>query len=347
MLCEAVCQCDKVYVGVGYNTDKQELLTPRERVENIYKAISEFVSYYSPNPQNLNRLNEAEQTTYQRLCKNPNVIEVMSYKGLTLDTALKLRVNVLIRGVRDGKDIAYEDSLNKINQILLSIRGERLDNLILKPKNQAEIAHISSSTVKSLCHLQEYIALQAFVSPAVHNEISKKYLKSVFQNTAKYFGVTDNEKIESEYQTIFETNNNVITASFVSFLINYINIQDVLRGPIREDIKHQLILSAFYRGEKRSGVANKDVETQLMQFIGGDVQLLMALINVSEIDKEYDQLTPQQYLILENERKLVMYSAQNPMYLSALNELVSPVVKIKSAGLKKIDLSKKADYQHT
>ena len=180
LVCEALTKCGKIYIGIGINPNKKGLLTPQERVESIQKTISDFVAFYTDNPHQLNHLNNAERLTYQYLINNPKVIEVVSYNGLTVDTALKLKANVLVRGIRNENDKTYEESLNKINQILTEIRGRKLDNLILKPQNQDEITHISSSTVKSLCSVNEYIALQGFISPAIHQKITEKYLKHIF-----------------------------------------------------------------------------------------------------------------------------------------------------------------------
>ena len=117
LVCEALTKCDKIYIGIGVNPDKKCLLTPQERTDCIQKTISDFVSYYTTNPHQLKHLNEVERIAYQRLIKNPKVIEVISYNGLTIDTALRLKSTVLVRGVRNDNDKNDENALNKINQI--------------------------------------------------------------------------------------------------------------------------------------------------------------------------------------------------------------------------------------
>lgn len=327
LVCEALTKCDKVYIGIGINPDKKGLLTPQERVDGIQKTISNFVSYYTSNPKKLKNLNEAERTTYQRLFINSKAIEVVSYEGLTIDTALKLKSTVLVRGVRNDNDKNYEDSLNKINQILTEVRGRKLDYLILKPKNQDEIAHISSSTVKSLCAVNEYIALQGFISPAIHNKITEKYLKPIFQTTLEQFGVADKNKIELAY------NHTTKTSTYTSFLINYINIQNTLNGPIKTDIKNNLILSSFYRGQFQNGISYNTIKQQLTDILGGNVTPLMDLITVSPKDNDHTQLTAEQYLMLSFEHKLKMYTEQHPLYTSVLNNKHLQTKKIKSANI--------------
>ena len=327
LVCEALTKCDKVYIGIGINPDKKGLLTPQERVDGIQKTISNFVSYYTSNPKKLKNLNEAERTTYQRLFINSKAIEVVSYEGLTIDTALKLKSTVLVRGVRNENDKNYEDSLNKINQILTEVRGRKLDYLILKPKNQDEIAHISSSTVKSLCAVNEYIALQGFISPAIHNKITEKYLKPIFQTTLEQFGVADKNKIELAY------NYTTKTSTYTSFLINYINIQNTLNGPIKTDIKNNLILSSFYRGQFQNGISYNTIKQQLTDILGGNVTPLMDLITVSPKDNDHTQLTAEQYLMLSFEHKLKMYTEQHPLYTSVLNNKHLQTKKIKSANI--------------
>ena len=327
LVCEALTKCDKIYIGIGVNPDKKSLLTPQERTDSIQKTISDFVSYYTTNPHQLKHLNEVERIAYQRLIKNHKVIEVISYNGLTIDTALKLKSTVLVRGVRNDNDKNDENTLNKINQILTAVRGRRLETLILKPQNQDEIAHISSSTVKSLCAVNEYIALQGFVSPAIHNKITEKYLKPIFQTTLEQFGVRDKNKIESSYNFTTKLN------SYTSFLINCINIQDALNGPIKSDIKNYLMLSSFYRGLFQKGTSLNTIKQQLTDILGDNVTPLIDLITVSPQDNGDTQLSPEQYLMLSFDKKIKTYSEQYPLYTSLLNNKQLQTKKIKSSNI--------------
>lgn len=45
-------------------------------------------------------------------------IQVVSYTNLSVDTAKKYNANVLIRGIRNGMDYAYEENLAQINEEL-------------------------------------------------------------------------------------------------------------------------------------------------------------------------------------------------------------------------------------
>ena len=39
LVCEAMTKCDKVYIGIGNNPDKEGFFTPTERIEGIQKQF--------------------------------------------------------------------------------------------------------------------------------------------------------------------------------------------------------------------------------------------------------------------------------------------------------------------
>lgn len=103
-------------IAVGYNEHK-----PGEwSVEQRLAAIEE---YYAENPS----------------------VEVMAYKGLTVDAATDAGASVLIRGVRGVADFEYERNLADTNR---EISGMETVLLFCEP----ELAFISSSMVRELHH---------------------------------------------------------------------------------------------------------------------------------------------------------------------------------------------------
>lgn len=116
----------KLVIGIGYNEHK-----PGEwSVEQRLTAITELYA------------------------GNPNV-EVIAYKGLTVDAARSIRASILIRGVRGNIDFEYERNLADTNR---EISGMETVFLISQP----DLAFISSSMVRELLHnghdVKKYIA---------------------------------------------------------------------------------------------------------------------------------------------------------------------------------------------
>lgn len=82
-------------------------------------------------------------------------VEVISYKGLTVDAARKAGASVLLRGVRSNADFEYERNLADTNR---EISGMETVFLISEP----EFSFISSSMVRELLHnghdISKYVA---------------------------------------------------------------------------------------------------------------------------------------------------------------------------------------------
>ncbi|MBR2323484.1 MAG: pantetheine-phosphate adenylyltransferase [Clostridia bacterium] len=78
---------DEVIIGVGINEDKTPLLSVDKRVEMIKKVFAQNKK-----------------------------VSVYSYQNLTVDFAKSMGVRVLVRGVRNEKDLAYEKVVEDFNQ---------------------------------------------------------------------------------------------------------------------------------------------------------------------------------------------------------------------------------------
>lgn len=106
---------DKLVIGIGVNIQKQ-----RQYDKNIMKkAIEEAL-------------------------KDENIdnVEVVTYEGLSVDSAKAHNCNFLIRGIRDDMDYYYEENIAGINE---EISG--LDTIYIRA---GTLGGISSSTVKEL-----------------------------------------------------------------------------------------------------------------------------------------------------------------------------------------------------
>lgn len=107
---------DKVVVAIGINENKTRTFTIEDVAEKIKKV-------YSQNPR----------------------VEVITYKGLTIDIAKQVGTTAIVRGVRSTIDFEYEKNIADINRELSGIET------ILLFTNPT-LSHISSSMVRELNH---------------------------------------------------------------------------------------------------------------------------------------------------------------------------------------------------
>lgn len=113
---------EKVIVGIGFNTDKQE------RIDKVLmkKAI--------------------EETLIEEKLLN---VEVVLYNTLTVSEAKKHGADILIRGLRNGTDYQYEENIAAINEV-----HSGLDTCYFRA---GDLGHLSSSVVMELYNHNENI----------------------------------------------------------------------------------------------------------------------------------------------------------------------------------------------
>lgn len=107
---------DNVYVALLVNPGKQRAcFSVEDRIELIKDATKSF-----------------------------NNIKIVSHAGLLVDLCHELNASFIIRGLRDGGDVAYERQLEAVNRRL----APDIETLYLLAR--PDIAHISSSLVRQL-----------------------------------------------------------------------------------------------------------------------------------------------------------------------------------------------------
>ncbi len=106
---------DKVIIGIGHNTEKLERIDKTKMKEAIEQAINE---------------------------ENLSNVEVVLYKGLTVEKAKECGANILIRGLRNGTDYEYEENISEINEKLAG-----LDTCYFRA---GDLGYLSSSAVMEL-----------------------------------------------------------------------------------------------------------------------------------------------------------------------------------------------------
>lgn len=80
---------DKIYVAVGVNTEKQYMFSVEERLERIRACFTDE-------------------------CR----VEAIEYRGMTIDLCHQLGVRFILRGIRDAKDLEYEQTIAAVNHAL-------------------------------------------------------------------------------------------------------------------------------------------------------------------------------------------------------------------------------------
>ncbi|MGL4347498.1 MAG: pantetheine-phosphate adenylyltransferase [Chitinophagaceae bacterium] len=80
---------DKLYVGIGDNSQKTTLFSPKKRLFWLKKIF-----------------------------KDDPKVEALIYEGLTIDCCKRLKANFILRGIRFVSDFEYEKSIADMNRTL-------------------------------------------------------------------------------------------------------------------------------------------------------------------------------------------------------------------------------------
>lgn len=250
IICSAIGSFDKVIVGVGINPGKKPTFTPEERVQLILDTMHDFMTEYEYRKITNAHFSEEEKLAYKKLKANPNVLQAISYEGLTIDAMHRFGSHILVRGERDAKDHEYEASITYFNQCLQSFRPPyKISYETITPDKQMFFQFVSSTSVKNLCCAQEYIAAGDMVTPTVHNKLIGKMLYPIFQKSSYYFGITNENKIKEEYDVLVRkyTDNRVYhNLAHVANGINYLNIYENWQNRLSTGDKNALLMALFY-----------------------------------------------------------------------------------------------------
>lgn len=128
---------DQVIVAVGINISKNMLFTPEERVALIEKSVEHL----------------------------PNV-SVQAESGLTVQFVKKVGAGVIVRGLRDSRDLSYESGIANMNHYL----DESIESVFLV--TDPKLAFISSSLLKEVLHFNGDVS--KLVPPAVAEALNQR-----------------------------------------------------------------------------------------------------------------------------------------------------------------------------
>ncbi len=129
---------DTLIVAVLINKDKTALFTVDERVQMINDLVKDFSN-----------------------------VKVLSFEGLLVDFVREQKANFVIRGLRNGSDLAYEFHMEKINKDIY------FDFEYIYFSGHGKYEHVSSSLVKELAFFG------ADISTMVPKSVAKKVIKKV------------------------------------------------------------------------------------------------------------------------------------------------------------------------
>ena len=130
-------QFDRVIVGVLHNSAKSPLFSAEERVKILEEATADL--------------------------KN---VEIVSFRGLSVEFARKCNAKVIIRGLRAITDFEYELQMAQTNRVL----APDIDTMFLT--TSLEYAYLSSTTVKEVAAFGGDIS--KFVPEFVRRKVYKK-----------------------------------------------------------------------------------------------------------------------------------------------------------------------------
>ncbi len=106
---------EKIFIAVGENISKHNMLSIEKRIELIEKVF-----------------------------KGDNKIEVVSYSGLTVEFAKKNNCQYILRGLRTSADFEFERAIGQTNKLL----NEEVETVFILTK--PEHTFISSSIVRDV-----------------------------------------------------------------------------------------------------------------------------------------------------------------------------------------------------
>lgn len=149
--------CDHIVVAVGTNARK---ISPAQGMHFLGEMREQLV----------------KDSIKSALGLGPKQVTVTHYDGMLVDFAKELKVNVLVRGVRNAIDFEFESTMATINKNL----SPNIETVLLVTK--PELAIISSSMIRELIHFNGDIG--PYVQRSVNNAV-QSYKKELLTKDKK------------------------------------------------------------------------------------------------------------------------------------------------------------------
>ena len=134
---------DTIIIAISENSNKNYLFNIEERISLVKKAL------------------------FNDLKMNKNRLKVISFNSLTTDLCLKMKSNIILRGLRAVSDFEYEFQLAGMNRKL----NNNIETMFLMSDVENQI--ISSRFVKEIIELGGDV--KKFTTKSIINALKDKY----------------------------------------------------------------------------------------------------------------------------------------------------------------------------
>jgi len=134
---------DTIIIAISENSNKNYLFSIEERISLVKKAL------------------------FNDLKMNKNRLKVISFNSLTTDLCLKMKSNIILRGLRAVSDFEYEFQLAGMNRKL----NNSIETMFLMSDVENQI--ISSRFVKEIIELGGDV--KKFTTKSIINALKDKY----------------------------------------------------------------------------------------------------------------------------------------------------------------------------
>ena len=134
---------DTIIIAISENSNKNYLFSIEERISLVKKAL------------------------FNDLKMNKNKLKVISFNSLTTDLCLKMKSNIILRGLRAVSDFEYEFQLAGMNRKL----NNNIETMFLMSDVENQI--ISSRFVKEIIELGGDV--KKFTTKSIINALRDKY----------------------------------------------------------------------------------------------------------------------------------------------------------------------------
>lgn len=294
----ALRQFDKIIINVGTNLQKKTLFSHVMRFMMVEETI--------------------------KACNLEDKVELMCYKGMTADLALREEVYTLIRGIRVGTDdIEKEKNLAITNHNLGAVRGINLKTEFIYVED-AFLRTVSSTAVKNLCQLHQFAAVMKYVSPYVHQKLALEYLEPIFKDA--YFEGRLYLKLAKQYdarayhnlshiaymlnmlQIYLDAGYTDIANSDINTLTQAIFLHDYIYNPLEKNNKEMSIQAAIdedFVNEYDKKFQNLVLVTKHIKPANGEVEALMADLDLSILGTFDDEIWTQYNNNIRKEYEMV------------------------------------------
>lgn len=246
IVCEALNDYEKVIVGIGVNGGKKQEYTLDERRLMVDMSVNDLLFEYKNRCLTGRSYSCSEMAAFKRLLAERDSVSVVGYQGLTVDYALRCGATALIRGERIVGDHDGEMQASLLNKQILEVRKAHLSMATI-PVPREDMTYVSSSNVRNLCALGEYVAARRYVTSSVHAFLMRRCLSGYFTELLGEAGIAEPlaRKCYARLVEAYGGNRCYHTLSHVAYMLNYWRIMENL-GHVCAENPSALALSLIH-----------------------------------------------------------------------------------------------------